>query len=299
MPDTKHEKDIFMEKSNLKKSSPKRSRDKIILSLLKKTGYLAPTTKREIEDFEIFFGNTEIELPEEINNPDFLFDKINDSSDEGKQELKPDKVNKGKTGSVDSGTSENSKTKKNDYFKKLVLAAEIANQLHVEPTFGHKKFVKVHYICEEVCNMQLSTNYRQYAAGPLDPKQMYSVDGAFKKRGWFNIIQRKGGYGYKYEPGENIEEYKKYYPRYYNNQLELIARIIELFRKKSSDFCEIVATMFFIWKKAALQNVDINDALLIKEFYSWGKEKKRFKEPELMDTLQWMRTEEIFPSLRF
>jgi len=30
--------------------------------------------------------------------------------------------------------------------------------------------VKVNYVCEEICEMQLSTNYGQYAAGPLTLK---------------------------------------------------------------------------------------------------------------------------------
>lgn len=251
---------------------------KSLESILLETGFRLPVTEDEVQKYEEIFGSTDVLLPKDIDSPDFLLDK----------QIKVEKEKpETKVVSLDH--------KKNDYFKKLVLAAEIAFQLYDEPTFGHKKFVKVNYLCEQVCAMQLSTNYVKYAAGPLDPKQMYTIDAEFKKRKWFIVTKRNGSWGYQYHPGENIDEYKKYYPRYFKSQEKFINRIINLFKKEDSDFCEIVATLFFIWKKGILENCKIEQDFLISEFYNWGEQKKRFKRNQLLNAIAFMQNEQIVP----
>jgi hypothetical protein len=251
-----------------------------IEAILLETGFRLPVTEEEIELYEKIFGTTDIILPKEMDNPSFLFDQPNESFNEKKGETKVISID----------------TPKNDYFKKLVLAAEIVNQLYSEYTFGHIKFVKINFICGEVCNMQLSTNYGKYAAGPLDPKHMHSVDAEFKRRKWFNVKKRENGYGFKYEPGENVDEYKKYYLGYFQNQASSINHLIELFRKKSTDFCEIVATLFFVWKNANDQSLVISNDLLMTHFYAWGEKKKRFIKEDLIKAIDWMEREQIVPN---
>ena len=187
------------------------------------------------------------------------------------------------------------KKTQNDYFKKLVLAAEIVNQLWEESTFGHKKFVKVYFVCEKVCALKLSTSYLQYAAGPLDPKHLYTIEAEFKKKKWFTITKRKNGYGFEYAPDINVLDYQPYYLRSFKNELGTINNIIELFRKKSSDFCEIVATLLASWLKLLEKNISVDDEILCNEFYAWSKEKIKFKRPQLNEALEWMRTNEIVP----
>lgn len=266
---------------------------KSLTTLLKEGGFVLPTTEEEIAKYDEKFGATEIILPEEIDNPDFLFD-VKVKTKIGEQS----KVSKGKAKviPITDKKSAASKTNQNDYFKKLVLAAEIANQLHSEPTFGHTKFVKVEYLCVQVCDMKLSLNHGKYAAGPLDPKHMYSVDAEFKNRKWFKIVKREGGYGYKYFPAENIDEYKTYYSRYYGKHLDLINKIITLFRKADSSFCEKVATLYFVWKENLKENTLISDDLLIAGFYQWSEGKKKFTKNELLKALEWMRSNYIFPA---
>lgn len=247
-------------------------------SILLKSGFLLPTTPEDIEYYERAFGSTLIVLPEEFNNPDFLFE---DKNIECSQRSK---------------VCEISSAPPKDYFKKLVLSAAIAGELYMEPTFGHVKFVKISYLCEQVCNMQLSTNYAKHAAGPLDPKRMYSVDAEFKKRKWFKIKARPGNKGYCYEPDINFSEYQKYYIGYFSQSSSLIIHVIELLRKKSSAFCEIVATFYFIWKELKIEKAVIDHAILVNRFYSWGIEKKKFSIVELNDALKWMEHEQIVPA---
>jgi len=287
------EKNMQKNNSNRNINSQKQS----VASLLKKTGLLMPSTEEEVEANEKIFGDTKIILPESVSNPDNIWEQIKDDVAVSENAFQHSaKIVSITTNSKNGKKNSSSAGKKNDYFKKLVLAAEIANQLYNEPTFGHKKFVKIEYLCAEVCNMQLSSNYGKYAAGPLDPKHMYTVDAEFKKRKWFEITKRTGGYGYKYSQGENIEEYKKYYSNYFENQSDLINRLINLFRKMDSAFCEIVATLFFVWKENLQNNKTTTDEFLMKDFYQWSEGKKNFTKAQLTNGLDWMRANEIVPS---
>src|SRR4051812_3853195 len=50
-------------------------------------------------------------------------------------------------------------TKNNTFFKRVVLAAEIASQMHKEPTFGRIKFQKLVYLCEHAASINLNERY--------------------------------------------------------------------------------------------------------------------------------------------
>lgn len=233
-------------------------------------GYLLPTNEAESDEFEKIYGTTQTILPEKFENPNFLT------------------KNQTRKSKNESSTS-------NDYFKKMVLAAEIVSELHNENTFGHKKFVKVLYLCEEVCSMNLSTNYSKHVAGPLDPKLLHSIDNFFKSRKWFELVRREK-FGYKYMPLESFGEHKPYFENYFAHQKDKIYQLLFLLRKQKSDFCEIIATMYFVWNENLNSNNLINEKVLLRDFYDWDEAKKRFKEDELTSALSWMKEKGIYPN---
>ena len=251
-----------------------------LVSDLKHFGYLLPTSDEELEEFEQIFGTTQVIFPEHLNNGDFLF------SNEKRKELR-NISSKAKSSFVKERI-------KNDYFKKIVLAAEIANELYMEPTFGHIKFVKVLYLCEQACNMQLSTCYKKFAAGPLDPKLIYSIDSEFKKQGWFRKVKRTS-YGYKYEPMDNLNKYKPYYLRNFAKESKQIAEIIELFRSKQSAFCEIIATIYAVWKELLDKKIVVAEKTLITGFYAWDEAKACYSEDQIKKGISWMKENQIVP----
>ncbi len=187
--------------------------------------------------------------------------------------------------------------KSDAYVRKMVLAAEIANQLHSEPTFGHVKFMKLLYLCGEAGHMKLMTNYQKFAAGPFDGRLINSVDTYFKKQKWFRVEQvNTNGYKrYTYYPDINVEKYKHLYDGYFLNQQHAISEIIELFRKKDSKHSKIVATLYAVWNNRIIQQQDISDELLIEDFYKWDKQKAKYERERLEKALDWMRNEGIVP----
>ncbi|HBK87220.1 MAG TPA: hypothetical protein DDZ56_01115 [Cytophagales bacterium] len=259
---------------------------------LRRFGYLLPTNEEEVEEFDKIFGKTQVMFPDRLKEPKFLRESKQKAID------KPAKVavvSKSLTKTVTIVEQDVKKPAKSDYFKKLVLAAHVAKELHSEPTFGHIKFVKVYMLCDKVCHMNLSSSYKRFAAGPLDPKQMRVFDAQFKKKRWFTVTRTNYG-AYKYAPDEKIEEYQIYYGRYFRNQTGDIARIIDLFRKQTSDFCEVVATLFFVWMDLMSNRSLINNASLIRDFYAWDERKKRFDNTELIRAIEWMNENGIVPA---
>jgi len=256
---------------------------------LKRFGYLLPTNEDEVEEFDKIFGKTQVIFPEHLKKPKFL----TESKQSFSQPAKPVVAKKHSKETISKKKISKAKGN-NDYFKKLVLAAHIAKELHEEPTFGHVKFVKVYFLCDKACQMNLSSSYSKYAAGPLDPKQMYTFDAEFKRKRWFTVTKTK--FGYRYAADENILDHEVWYGRYFQNQLTEISRVIDLLRRESSDFCEIVATIFFVWKDFLSKHKLVNNASLMEDFYNWDESKRRFKEIELEKAINWMNENGITPA---
>ena len=184
----------------------------------------------------------------------------------------------------------------NNDTKKLALAAEIAFQLHKEKTFGHVKFMKILYLSEEVIGMQLGTKYLKMAAGPFDPKFLNLIDAEFPKKKWFDVsIDEKGGY--RYIPLENVNEYKDDFKKYFFDISGEINKIIILFRTQKSDHCEIVATLYYVWKDLVAKNTAVNDDILIEKFYKFHKDKAKYTTAIILAKMRWMINNNIVPAL--
>ena len=48
---------------------------KSLTQLLSENGFVLPTTEEDLIEYQNRFGTTDIILPEEVDNPDFLFEK--------------------------------------------------------------------------------------------------------------------------------------------------------------------------------------------------------------------------------
>jgi hypothetical protein len=188
------------------------------------------------------------------------------------------------------------KGNKTIFFKRVVLAAEIANNLHNEPTFGHVKFQKIVYLSEHIAEMDLNHRYSKQAAGPFDNKFMHSIDTQFKRNKWFVVekVEVNNITRFKYSPSENRDNYKKYYDSYFSNKKNQISELIEIFRKKKTDSVEITATIFAcLIELKAKQSFTKED--LLELFYNWSPKKKRFSEKEVISNWEWMNEIGLIP----
>lgn len=199
---------------------------------------------------------------------------------------------------LDDFDRQNAKEKKHAYFKRAVLAAEIVNELKDEPTFGRVKFQKMVYLCENIVHMNLSEHrYRKFAAGPFDNRFMHSIFKEFKNQKWFEVKTiREGIYSKpQYFELENKSKYKDYYNSYFSEYDSAIHRIISLLKFERTDFVELIATIFFIWKEIIDNKQIFEKELIFDRVYSWSKEKIKYTRKDIDHAIKWMEEEKLTP----
>ncbi|MDD4993815.1 MAG: hypothetical protein PHR83_16460 [Paludibacter sp.] len=183
---------------------------------------------------------------------------------------------------------------KKTYFKRVVLAAEIAKNLCNENTFGHVKFQKIMYLCEHAINMQLNENYCKQVAGPYDRKFMHSIDNELIKQNWFDVKQDKGSKYPKfiYTPLVGLQKQVEYYNNYFPNDSD-IKYIIQLFKTTKTDYVELIATLYACILE--INDSENDDSKILDKLYSWSVEKKKFSELQAREALKWMKEKGIYP----
>jgi len=250
----------------------------ILPEQLVKLGYLFPRNEKELEDFNKEFSSYDYKLRNFKVDPHALFSPNTPCS-------------KTQVVSIE-------KSAKYPYFKRLVLAAEIVSQLHAEPTFGHVKFQKLVFLCEQSASIKLDHLYQKQAAGPYDRRFMHTIDLQLEKQKWFKAEHETcdGFNRFKYIPLENHEKYKQYYSRYFSSSDIKIQWIINFFRKEKTNYVELIATLFACWLEIINKDEPFSKDLIISKFYSWSKEKCKFSPSQVDSAINWMIDQEFIPN---
>ena len=165
-----------------------------------------------------------------------------------------------------------------DYYKRTLLAAEIVWQLRGEPTLGHLKLQKLIYLCQKTGEMQLPTNFLKQAMGPYDPQLMRSIDKQLRIKNWFEYRQDEL---LKYQPLEQAGQHRVDFEKYFASELSNIQFVINTFKTDKSRVVEIVATLYGCMEDILSKNELFSTSLLLKRFYEWSEEKKKFPEQEI------------------
>lgn len=241
-------------------------------------GYLVPSNEEEFDLFEEQYASYDFKLANLVLDPHELISSQSIDSKSLKTQIDP-AIN-------------------NLFFKRVVLAAEIVSQLHDEPTFGHVKFQKLVFLCEQASNLNLEHLYAKQVAGPFDNKFMHTIDIEFKKQKWFKVEResKPGFIRFKYSPLEGCEKYKQYYNKYYSDLDDKIQWIINEFRTKRTDQVELIATLFACWLEILKDKELFSEDLLISKFYNWSEEKAKFSLPQVNFGIQWMKSQHFFPN---
>ena len=185
----------------------------------------------------------------------------------------------------------------NIYFKRAVLAAEIASRLYQETTFGHVKMEKLLFLTEKLCDIDLNSNYHRDAAGPYDNRALRSIDSQLKKQKWFDVVTIDRAR--RYIPMEKSGTHSEYFKRYYNHILQTFNFIISTFQKMNTEQCEIVATLYSAWEDFLLDGCVPNDSMIVEEVLNnWHNSKKRISQERWESALNWMRQKNIIPKQR-
>ena len=183
----------------------------------------------------------------------------------------------------------------NIHFKRCVLAAEIVDRLHEEPTFGHVKFEKMIFLVEHLCKVDTGSTYHRDAAGPYDNRAIRSIDSQLRKQKWFDAQKSEGRY--RYVPMRNRGKHKEYFERYFSGVRASFEKIIDTFRSFDTERCEIVATLFGAWNDLVQQHMPVSDEAILHEVLNnWHESKKRIPRNRWRKALGWMRGHGFVPT---
>ena len=201
----------------------------------------------------------------------------------------------GKIRLLNSVTKTNT-TSANVHFRRSVLAAEIAERLYEEPTFGHVKMEKMLFLTERLCHIDIGSHYHRDAAGPYDNRALRSIDSQLKKQKWFEV--RRTEKGNRYVPMQNRGKHKAYFDKYYSAVLPTFDKIINTFKRQNTERCEIVATLYSAWEDLLHSNKPFTDADIVNEVLNnWHESKKRISQDRWLSAIQWMRENGFAPNV--
>lgn len=187
-------------------------------------------------------------------------------------------------------------TSANVHFRRSVLAAEIAERLYKEPTFGHVKMEKMLFLTERLCHIETGSHYHRDAAGPYDNRALRSIDSQLKKQKWFEV--RRTEKGNRYVPMQNCGKHKTYFDKYFSAVLPTFAKIIDTFKTQNTERCEIVATLYSAWEDLLHSNKPFTDADIVNEVLNnWHESKKRISQDRWLSAIQWMRENGFAPNV--
>ncbi|ATV53288.1 restriction endonuclease subunit S [Prevotella intermedia] len=185
----------------------------------------------------------------------------------------------------------------NVHFRRSVLAAEIADRLCEEPTFGHVKMEKMLFLTERLCRIDIGSHYHRDAAGPYDNRALRSIDSQLKKQKWFEV--RRTEKGNRYVPMQNRGKHKTYFDKYFSAVLPTFEKIIDTFKTQNTERCEIVSTLYSAWEDFLNSNKTFTDADIVNEVLNnWHESKKRISRERWLNAIQWMRENGFVPNDR-
>jgi hypothetical protein len=182
--------------------------------------------------------------------------------------------------------------------RRLAIVCTLVNRLAEDRHFGRTKMAKLFYLVDATQNLKLETSYQRQAAGPLDARTLYDseigLEALAVKHRYLSV--EKAGHKITYRRGPNLAEALDRARIVLGTSRKPMNRLIDLFRKRDTDECEIVATLYACWNDLILDSKDVGDASIIQEFLgAWHEKKRRFSGQRLQKALEWMRANDLVP----
>lgn len=182
--------------------------------------------------------------------------------------------------------------------KRLGLAAILVEASRNDSHFGLTKFVKLFYLADMMCRMDLKTDYARQAAGPLDARALYNdkigVLPLGSRHGYFEM--HKVGALMKFSPKENLASATKNAKALFGDDLRRVQFLLRLFEGLDTDQAEIIATLYACWNDLLLDDEIVTDDFILREFLkNWHPKKTKFTRARLVKALAWMRGNGIVP----
>lgn len=184
----------------------------------------------------------------------------------------------------------------NTLTKRAILNAHVVWLFQKKEHYGAIQNEKLLYLCEKKCELPLEGNYAIHAAGPLDIEAKKKVEEIFQELKWVKVIDGNVSKNTKYIPDVNFAEHEELFDLCFGDIKSEIDKLLKLFKNKTSEECEAVATLYAVWNDLLIDKIPTSQEDIIKGFYKWSDKKKNFERHELYKTLEWMKDHKLIPS---
>lgn len=272
---------INIMKTNLEKYAPATAQKNINLATLDKLVFPLPPIeeqKRIVAKVEELMKLCD-ELEEQIKNPKLAV-KVLEKITEALPAVKKSNV-------IDISDAIN---------KRAVYNAYLISKFRNDKYFGAIKKEKLNYVPEKVLDLPIGGDYSQDAAGPLDIEARNKVEKIFKELKWINVIDGNKSQNTRYIPDKNFAEHEELFDLCFEDKKTEIDNLLNLFKNKTSEECEAVATLYAVWSDLLIDKMPASQDDIIEGFYKWSEKKKNFNRQDLYETLIWMKMHNIVPA---
>ncbi|MGN7874771.1 restriction endonuclease subunit S [Roseateles sp. 22389] len=176
----------------------------------------------------------------------------------------------------------------------IALAYERHKRQRRERTFGHVKEQKLLHLVEAVGKVDLGRQPMRDAAGPNDFRHMLKAEEWAKQNGFFEMIQREGGYDFKKLPA--FDQLLAKAPQVLGAYLDRIESVIDLLVPMDTVDAEVLATVHAAWNNLLIDGAEVTDAALVWEAREgWHAGKLAIPESKFRQAIAMIRSKGLVP----
>ena len=164
---------------------------------------------------------------------------------------------------------------------------------------GRTKFQKVLHIAAYSLEKELGGIYYKNTAGPYNEILINHIENKFKQYGHINKSQDviNGHKHIVYKTTSNTKESEDAYknmPKPFRDKLDSLIALFSTLNLKES---EAISTLYAIWNNRIIENLEVNNNLLMKDFYAWSERKrKEFIDKDIENALDIMKKYNLIPT---
>lgn len=178
----------------------------------------------------------------------------------------------------------------------LLQLHHVISKFKNKDKFGAIQCEKLTYLPEKILELPLEGNYEKQIAGPHDNNAKRKVDEIFKELKWVNVIDGNKSQNTRYIPDKNFAEHEELFNLCFGDKKTEIDNLLNLFKNKTSEECEAVATLYAVWNDLLIDKKPASQEDIIEGFYKWSDKKKNFNRQDLYDNLAWIKMHNLVPT---
>ncbi|WP_439588293.1 restriction endonuclease subunit S [Hydrogenophaga sp.] len=176
----------------------------------------------------------------------------------------------------------------------IALAYERHKRQQRERTFGHVKEQKLLHLVEAIAKVDLGRQPMKDAAGPNDFQHMRKAEEWAKQNGFFEMVQRGGGYDFKKLPA--FDQLLAKAPQVLGASIDRIESVIDLLIPMDTKDAEVLATVHAAWNNLLIDGAEVTDEAIVWEARDgWHADKLAIPESKFRQAIALIRSKGLVP----